>query len=141
METITEIEGLPTEEHKLAVANQFLTAMKNKDWELMRSVMREDISWTLPGKSILSGVAPGIDKVIGRAQSLRAFGVMFELKNILLGMEGVALALHNTAERNGLVLDEQVVIAFALKDGKIGAMTTYLSDVEGINQFFIEGII
>jgi ketosteroid isomerase-like protein len=129
------------EEKKLAIANLFLTAMKTKDWDLMRSVMREDISWTLPGISILSGTANGIDKVIGRAQSLRAFGVMFDLKNILLGMEGVALALHNTAERNGLLLDEQVVIAFALKDGKIGAMTTYLSDVEGLNQFFIEGII
>jgi ketosteroid isomerase-like protein len=141
MKLTTGKEELPEEEQKLAIANLFLTAMKTKDWDLMRSVMREDINWTLPGISILSGTANGIDKVIERAQSLRAFGVMFELKNILLGMEGVALALHNTAERNGLVLDEQVVIAFALKGGKIAAMTTYLSDVAGINQFFIEGII
>ena len=72
-------------EQKSAIANTFVKAMKGNDWDLMRSLMNEDISWTLPGESLLSGPANGIDAVIHRAQSLKAFGVMFNLLHVCTG--------------------------------------------------------
>lgn len=126
---------------KSTIASAFTTSLKNNDWEQMRSLMNDEIIWTLPGVSTLSGPANGINAVIKRVQSLKKFGVNFELRHIVYGMHGFVLLLHNTAQRGELILDEYVAIVFDLKDGKIQYMTTHLSDVEGINTFFIPGII
>ncbi|MES2425335.1 MAG: nuclear transport factor 2 family protein [Bacteroidota bacterium] len=140
--TITKKMAEPlADEQKILLAQTFVTALKNNDWELMASIMLEDISWTLPGSSLLSGPAYGVQAVISRAKSLKNFGVMFNLKHILLSLDGFALALHNTATRGELLLDEQVVIVFKLDGDKLYGMTTYLSDVAGIEAFFIPGII
>jgi ketosteroid isomerase-like protein len=141
MKTSDQNSNLPTDDDKLHIANTFLTALKNNDWDTMRSILAQDASWTLPGTSILSGVAAGADAIIRRAQGLKSFGVKFELKHVLYGLHGVALSLHNTASRGSLILDEQVAIVCQISDSKIIAMATYLSDVTGIEQFFVPGII
>ncbi|WP_426581593.1 nuclear transport factor 2 family protein [Mucilaginibacter sp. R-33] len=130
-----------TEEVKGQLANKFLTGLKNRDWELMRQALANDVTWTLPGTSLLSGPAVGADAVIKRAGQLRDFGVMVQLNHILYGLDSVALSLHNTASRGDLILDEQVAIVCDITDNKISRITTHLSDVEGINKFFIEGVI
>lgn len=126
---------------KLKVGEQFLTALKTRDWALMHSVLTADASWTLPGTSLLSGEAAGADAVINRARQLRNFGVAVQLHNVLAGEPGVILSLNNTAMRGSLVLDEQVAIVCDVSNGKICRITTHLSDVEGINTFFVDGII
>jgi ketosteroid isomerase-like protein len=130
-----------TEEIKEQLANKFLTGLKNRDWQLMRSALADDVTWTLPGTSLLSGPAVGADAVIKRAGQLCDFGVMVQLKHILYGLDSVALSLHNTASRGDLILDEQVAIVCDIIDGKISRIVTHLSDVEGINKFFVEGVI
>ncbi|QTE45352.1 MULTISPECIES: nuclear transport factor 2 family protein [Mucilaginibacter] len=130
-----------TEEVKGQLANKFLTGLKNRDWELMRSALANDVTWTLPGTSLLSGPAVGADAVIKRAGQLRDFGVMVQFNHILYGLDSVVLSLHNTASRGDLILDEQVAIVCDITDNKISRITTHLSDVEGINKFFIEGVI
>jgi ketosteroid isomerase-like protein len=126
---------------KLKIAETFLSALKNKDWDLMTSIISENASWTLPGASLLSGNAIGTTAVVDRAKKLRAFGVMVQLKNILYSFNGVALSLHNTATRGDLILDEQVVIVMELDENRISKLTTYLNDVQCINACFVEGII
>ncbi|MEO3403924.1 nuclear transport factor 2 family protein [Mucilaginibacter sp. CAU 1740] len=130
-----------TEELKEQLANKFLNGLRNRDWDLMRSALAEDVTWTLPGTSLLSGPAIGADAVIKRANQLRDFGVMVKLNHILYGLNSVALSLHNTATRGDLVLDEYVAIVCDISGGKIIRIVTHLSDVEGINQFFVEGVI
>ncbi|PZF72709.1 nuclear transport factor 2-like protein [Taibaiella soli] len=130
-----------TDEQKLEIAKTFISALKNNDWSLMTSILMPEASWTLPGTSILSGLASGAEAIVTRTQSLKKFGVRFELKHILIGYDSVALSLHNTATRGDLMLDEQVAIVMKLKGDKIQYVTTLLSDVDGINQFFVPGII
>jgi ketosteroid isomerase-like protein len=130
-----------SDEDKFQLANTFLTALKSKDWQTMHSILTDNASWTLPGTSLLSGEAKGAHAVVDRAGKLRSFGVMVELLHILYSMNGVALSLHNTAQRGDLKLDEYVVIVMELKDKKIAKLTTHLNDVAGINNFFIDGII
>ncbi|MEN0053832.1 MAG: nuclear transport factor 2 family protein [Mucilaginibacter sp.] len=141
MNSSNQSNSFPTEEVKLNIANTFLTALKSNDWDTIRSIIAPEATWTLPGTSTLSGLADGVDAIIRRAQGLKAFGVMFQLKHILYGRSGVTLSLHNTSSRGELILDEQVAIVCEINDGKIISMVTYLSDVEGINNFFIPGII
>jgi ketosteroid isomerase-like protein len=130
-----------SEEGKLQLATTFLTALKSRDWELMRTVLTSDVNWTLPGTSLLSGEAKGVDAVIDRACKLRDFGVLVELLHILYSMKGVAVSLHNTAQRGDLILDEYVVIVMELQGEKIARLTTHLNDIAGINRFFTAKII
>ena len=122
-------ESLLSEEVEFQIATSFLTALKGRNWRMMRAMLTDDASWTLPGESELSGEALGADAVVERARQLRDYGVMVALTYILYGMHGVALSLHN------------VVIVLDLEDTKISKMTTYLHDVPGINTFFVEEII
>jgi len=130
-----------TDDQKLAIANIFVTALRNDDWDMMHTILAQDATWTLPGTSLLSGLASGADAIVKRVQNLKKFGVNFDLKYILIGLNGFTLSLHNTAKREDLILDEQVAIVFELANEKVVSMVTYLSDVPGINQFFIPGII
>jgi ketosteroid isomerase-like protein len=129
------------DELKYKIGNDFITALKTRDWGLMRSLLNDKVSWSLPGSSLLSGLVKGADQVISRASQLRDFGVKVEVERLLIGLNGVALSLHNTASRGELILDQQVVISCELLDGKITAIATHLHDVAGINAFFLEGII
>jgi uncharacterized protein len=141
MNTSNENDMLPTDEEKVNIANTFITSLKNNDWDTMRSIMTPDAAWTLPGTSILSGLASGVEAIIKRAQGLKKFDVKFDLKYILIGFSGFTLYLNNTSSRGDLILDEQVAIVFEVRYGKVESMATYLSDVTGINQFFVPGII
>lgn len=136
MNNLDQMKNITSDETKLNLANQFLSSLKNKDWNLLRSLLTDDSIWTLPGTSIISGEAIGIDAVVGRAQLIVDFGVSLQLNHVLYGMYGFALSVHNQAVRNGIQLDEHLATVCLLKDGKIAAINTYLSDVPGVNAFF-----
>jgi ketosteroid isomerase-like protein len=128
---------MTTEGQKTELAQKFLTGLRNRDWESLRSLMTEDIVWSLPGSSLISGEAHGPDAVIQRSQLIMSYGLTLTLKHILIGQHGVALSLNNTARRGDLQLDEHLATVFSLREGKICAISTYLSDVEMLNAFFV----
>ncbi len=130
-------ENVVTDEEKRDVAQKFLASLSTRDWELMRSVMHRDIVWSLPGTSLISGEADGVDAVIKRAQLIVSYGLNFALKHILYGQHGVALSLNNTAKRGELVLDEHLATVCSIRDGKVARIDTYLSDVKMVNAFFV----
>jgi ketosteroid isomerase-like protein len=125
-----------TEADKKRIAQQFLAGLRSRDWNLLRSIMTEDIVWSLPGTSLISGEASGVDAVIGRAQRIVSYGLTFTLKHILIGQHGLALPLHNTAKNGTQVLDEYLATVCILRNGRICRITTYLSDVEMVNAVF-----
>lgn len=118
------------------IAQNFLAALRTRDWELMRKIASNDIVWTLPGNSRISGEARGIEEVIRKAQTIVSFNLTFTLKHILFGQYGAVLSLHHTARRGDLVLDEHVATVLALRDGKVSSIDSYLSDVDAVNLFF-----
>ena len=124
-------------EEKNAIAQKFIAGLRNRNEDLLRSIMTDDLVWTLPGTSLISGAAGGVDAVIKRAQTIVDYGVNFNLKHILIGYSGAALSLHNTASRGNLVFDEHLVTVLSVTEGKISAINTYLSDVEMLNNFFV----
>ena len=130
-----------SENEKLVLGSRFLSSWKNRDWDTMKSLLTEDVVWSLPGESILSGNVSGPDAIAKRAGQLKDFGVMVAVQHILFSEAGLALSLHNTAKRGDLILDENVVIVCELNDDKICRLTTHLNDIAGINAFFIAGII
>lgn len=125
-----------TYETQLAVAKQFHAALTRRDWQAIRELLTDDAIWILPGDNRISGPAVGADAVVARAELIASFGLNFELKNILVSRDNVALSLHNTARREHLVLDEHLATVCTLREGKIAAIETYLSDLPGMNAFF-----
>jgi uncharacterized protein len=97
---------MTTDIEKSTIAEQFLLALHTKDWVAMRDVFADDAVWVLPGSNKISGPAEGADAVVARAKLIASYGLNFAIKHILIGREGVALSLNNTARRGGLVLDE-----------------------------------
>ena len=115
---------MSTEKEKAEIAQKFFTGLRNRNWNLLKSVMADDIVWSLPGSSLISGEAHGVDAVIERSQLIVSYGLTFTLKHILLGQHGVALSLNNTARRGDLVLDEHLATVLSLREGKIFAIAT-----------------
>lgn len=121
------------------IAKSFHATLVNRDWKAMRALFHDDATWTLPGDNAISGIAVGGDAVVERAQLIASYGLSFKLENILLSRDNMALGLHNTAERDGVKLDEKLATVCRLRDGRIAEIETFLSDVPGMNRFFARG--
>ena len=126
-----------TDTEKNELAQTFMSGLRNRDWNLLHSIMTSGIIWTVPGSSLISGEARGVDAVIERAQRIVSYGLTFTLKRVLIGQHGLALSLHNTAKRGDVVLDEHLATVCILQDAKVCAIHTYLSDVNMPNAFFV----
>ena len=122
---------------QLNIARSFLAAISTRDWNAMRTLLTEDAHWTLPGDNTVSGTANGAEAVVERARKLTSYGINFELLHVLVGNGSVALSLHNTARQDDRVLDEYLASVCQLKGSKIAAIETFLSDIDGMNSFFI----
>jgi ketosteroid isomerase-like protein len=97
----------------------------------IRALLTDDAKWVLPGDNLISGKAIGADDVTARAQKIAGFGLTFALERILVSPDNFALSLHNTATRQGRVLDEHLATVCFLRDGKIAAIETYLQTLTG----------
>jgi uncharacterized protein len=128
---------MPNHDDKQRIAETFLLGLRTRDWDLLRKIMTDDIVWTLPGHSRISGEARGLEAVIERAQIIVSYGLTFNLKHILEGQAGLALSLRNTAERQGKILDEHLATVCQLREDRICSIDTYLSDVDIVNSFFV----
>ena len=134
---LSSTNQLLTDVEKKQLAETFLRALGTKNWDLLRSIITEDIFWTLPGTSVISGEVSGADAIITRAQQIVSYGVSLELKHILYGQYNVTLSVHNQATRDELILDEHLATVCTILNGKISKIETYLSDIDGLNAFFI----
>jgi hypothetical protein len=123
--------------NKKALATSFITALTSQDAPAFRKIMHEDVIWTLPGTSVVSGVANGVEGILKRAKAIVEHGVTLEIMHVVLGYEGVALLLHNTGKWQGKVLDEYLTTVCTLRDGKIARLDTYISDIPMVNSYFV----
>jgi ketosteroid isomerase-like protein len=127
---------ITSDEEKQYIGNQFFDALKTQNWELMRSIITEDCTWTLPGDNLLSGAYFGSDEVIKKARQFAGYKISLALNHVLYSLSSVALVMHNQGIRDKLELDEHLATVCVLRDGKISAITTFFSDMAGMNAFY-----
>ncbi|HEX4411395.1 MAG TPA: nuclear transport factor 2 family protein [Xanthobacteraceae bacterium] len=125
-----------TLERKQAPALKFLSILGKPDADVVKEVAVEDVVWTFPGESIISGEARGIDAILMRAKTIASHKVKVEVIRTIYGFSGVAVLLHNTAQENGKALDEHLAAVFAFRGDKIERLDTHLSDVPMVKAFF-----
>jgi uncharacterized protein len=122
---------------KKALATSFIEALRTLDAKGFQKIMTDDVVWTLPGSSVVSGVAHGVTGILQRAQAIVDHNVTLEIMHVVLGREGVALLLHNTGTWKGIVLDEYLTTVCTLRDDKIARLDTYISDIPMVDAYFI----
>jgi ketosteroid isomerase-like protein len=127
-----------TEQEKKTIAEEFIRGLGACDTDLLRSIMTEDVVWSLPGQSPMSGEAHGVEAILKRANTLHGFNVKIEVEHVVFGLRDVALHLHNTGRYCGKVLDEHLTTVIHLDDGKIRRLDTFISDVAMLNSYFVE---
>jgi uncharacterized protein len=125
-----------TDQDRKQLATSFIEALRAGDANGFRSIMTDDVLWTLPGTSVVSGVAKGVEGILTRARHIVEYGVNVEIQHVVLGYEGVGLLLHNTGKRGGRVLDEYLTTVCTLREGKIARLDTYISNIEMVNAYF-----
>ena len=125
-----------TEREKKEIAEGFITGLSNRDANLLKSIMTDDVVWSLPGKSLMSGEAHGVDAILKRSEPLHRYEVKIELEHVVFGYQDVALHLHNTGKRGDKILDEHLTTVCSLRGNKIRRLDTFISDVEMLNAFF-----
>jgi ketosteroid isomerase-like protein len=126
-----------TETEKKEIAEKFITGLSNRDSNVLKSIMTDDVVWSLPGKSLMSGEAHGVDAILKRSETLHRYEVKIELEDVVFGYQDVALHLHNTAKRGDQILDEHLTTVCSLRGNKIRRLDTFVSDVEMLNAFFV----
>jgi uncharacterized protein len=125
-----------TRDDQQRVARTFLTVLSSPDPDVIRQVAIEDVIWSFPGSSAISGIARGVEGVMERARTIAGYGVNVEIGRTAFGHAGVALFLHNTAARDGGLLDEHLAAVFTFSGNRIVRLDTYLSDVPMVESFF-----
>ncbi|MFG2194030.1 nuclear transport factor 2 family protein [Streptomyces sp. NPDC048639] len=119
------------------LAEKFLTTFRDRDWEALASLFAPDITWSMPGHGTISGTAAGAAAAVERAREIAGTGVRTELLHVLSGRHGAALLLRNTATADdGRTLDEHLATVLTMSGGRIAAIDSYLSDVQGMSAFF-----
>ncbi|MGC1931993.1 MAG: nuclear transport factor 2 family protein [Candidatus Nitrosopolaris sp.] len=118
------------------MVQKFLTGVRNGDVSLLKSVVTDDVVWSLPGKSLMSGEAHGVDGILRRSETLQRYGVKIDVEHIIFGYQDVALRLHNTGKQGDKILDEYLASFLRLRENKIYRIDTFVSDVDMLNVFF-----
>jgi ketosteroid isomerase-like protein len=126
-----------TEAEKRRLATTFIAGLRARDSSILASIMIEDVVWTIPGSSLVSGEARGVEGIIERATHFAAFSLSIEILYVLFGYAGAALSLHNTGEHNGKTLDEHLTTVIQFEGEKIKRLDTYISDVAMLNRYFL----
>ena len=85
------------EADKKQITAQFYAAINARDVGLMKEILTDDVVWSLPGNSLMSGEARGAEAILRRAEILHDYGVNVEVERVVFGFKDVALHLHNTA--------------------------------------------
>jgi ketosteroid isomerase-like protein len=127
-----------TAEDKERLARTFLSVLSHPDPEVIKKTTVDDVIWSFPGTSPISGEAHGVDGIMKRARTIASYGVKVEFIRAVFSLSSVAIFLHNTGNKNDRVLDEQVAAVFTLRGDKISRLDTFLSDVAMAEAFFAE---
>ena len=126
-----------TESEKKDIAESFVKALTNRDAALLTSITTEDIVWRIPGTSLMSGEARGVDAILKRSETLNRFGVSIKIEHVVYGLDDVGLHQHETGKHDGNVLDEHITTVCNLRGRKIHCLDTFISDVNMLNDFYV----
>ncbi|OBH74566.1 nuclear transport factor 2 family protein [Mycobacterium scrofulaceum] len=119
-----------------AIVGAFATAIVHDDHAGIAEHATPDIVWTIPGSSVVSGRATGIDDVTRLADAFAQYGLHISPRGFAFGRDTVAVTLHDNGEHNGKRLDQDVVNVLTIRGDQISEVTAHLTDVGSFDAYF-----
>jgi uncharacterized protein len=119
-----------------AIVGAFATAVVHDDHAGIAEHATPDIVWTIPGSSVVSGRATGIDDVTRLADTFAQYGLHITPQGFAFGRDTVAVTLHDTGEHNGKRLEQDVVNVLTISGDKISEVTAHLTDIGAFDAYF-----
>lgn len=120
-----------------SVPPKFIEGLKTGNRELLSAITTEDVVWSIPGQSTVSGEAHGVEGIMARSHAFKNYVVNLEVLHFITGYNGAAIMLHNTSNHDGRVLDEYLTTVCHFRGDRVYRFDTYISDVKMLNEFFI----
>ena len=104
------------------------------------AIFADDISWTIPGRSPLSGTYTGHDEVLGFFGQLmeRSNGTFsLDISDVLdNGDDKVALLVTESSQRDDASLTDLGVHLWTVQDGKAAAFHAFAGDAYAVDEFW-----
>ncbi|MCV7423493.1 nuclear transport factor 2 family protein [Mycobacterium yunnanensis] len=125
-----------TDQQRQQIVSAFATAVVHDDHAGIAATAAPDIVWTIPGESVVSGQVSGVDAVAKLADVLAQYGLRIEVQGFAYGVDTVAVRLHDSGERNGKTLDQDVVNVLTIRNGKVANVAANLADVDQFDAYF-----
>jgi len=119
------------DEDKLKLGNDFVSAFRNCDWDLLRSIITDDCIWCLAGSGELAGQSDGREEVINKAKQFVS-RLSLQVNHIQTSLNCVAMAIYNKSFTGFPGADEHIATVSTIKDGKISSIMSFFFDVDRV---------
>ena len=80
-----------TPDEKLQLARKFLSVLSTPDESTVRSVVADEMVWSFPGSSVISGETHGVAGVMARARVIASHKIHVEIGHAVYGYNGVTM--------------------------------------------------
>ncbi|MEV0074667.1 nuclear transport factor 2 family protein [Amycolatopsis sp. NPDC050768] len=126
-----------SDQQRQQIVGRFATAITHDDHQGIIAVTTPDMTWTIPGDSVVSGRSVGRGAVLKLADTFANYSLTISVRELTFGADTVAVELHDTGRHNGKTLDEDIVNVLTIsRDGKVSAVDANLGDVKQFDSYF-----
>jgi len=122
-----------------AVVRRGYEAFSSGDMATLTELFAEDAVWHEEGHGGVSGVNKGRDAIFAHfGEEMSRSGATYKvtLQDVIGGDEHAIALHHDHAERDNKVLDQNVVVVFQVRDGRIREAWEIPDDQAGRGEFF-----
>jgi len=121
------------------LVRESFVAFGRGDMAALQKTWAEDIRWHIPGRSPLPRDSQGIEQVtqgFALLAELTGGTASAELHDVLANDEHAVALFTLRGERAGKQLNENVVLTYHFRDGKISEVWTHPADLYTYDEFF-----
>ncbi|HEY8827791.1 MAG TPA: nuclear transport factor 2 family protein [Jatrophihabitantaceae bacterium] len=109
------------------------------DMATLNELFAEDAVWHVPGSGDLSGAKKGREAIMSFFGELmtRSGGTLKVTLQDVIGGDAHTIGLNgNHAERNNKVLDQDAVLVFQVRDGRVSEVREFFEDTAATDEFW-----
>jgi ketosteroid isomerase-like protein len=121
------------------LVRESVAAFGRGDMAALQKTWAEDIRWHIPGRGLLAGDYQGVEQVtqlFALLAEVTGGTASVELHDVLANDDHAANLFTLRGERAGKQLNENVVLIYHFRDGKITEIWTHPTDLYAYDEFF-----
>jgi uncharacterized protein len=128
---------MKTAEHpNVAAYLRTVEAFRDRDFDVVRSLIAEDVVWHVPGGSPLSGEIRGLDALVAWLGRVNELGFTIREHDVLGNDEHVCALSYMGARRPGVEFELRVVSVFHFRGGQQVERWFYPDDMAAWDAIF-----